>query len=138
MEQIDPEEPMYELLVNGRKVATLCAPRWEDMFWCSYQVNPTDADAECVIRDTKTWETVNFEVRDSRGGIPNQLTFSGGYTEFCNGNTDRLTFRSLWPPQPTRVNVTLNWLKQKLSRFLYWLPQPVEKPPKNVKQHIKV
>ncbi|HBJ37182.1 MAG TPA: hypothetical protein DDZ51_20995 [Planctomycetaceae bacterium] len=133
MEHIDPEEPMYELFVDGKKVATLCAPRWEDMFWCSYQIKPTDADAELVIRNTNTWETVNFTVRDSRGGIPNQHTFSGGYTDFCDGKTDRLTFRSLSPPQSTRANVALNWLKQKLSRFVYWLLQPVEKQPKNVK-----
>lgn len=111
MENFDPEEPIYELLVDGKQVATLCAPRWEDMFWCSYRIKPTDPDAERVIRNTKTWETINFTVRCCRGEIANQNTFSGGYTDFCNGKTDRLTFRSLWPPQQTRLNVTLEYLK---------------------------
>ena len=121
METIDPEEPIYELHVNGRRVAMLCAPRWEDMFWCSYQIRPIDQEADRVLRDRKIWETVNFTIKDSRGGFPNRHTFSGGYTEFCDGNTDRLTFRSLWPPQPGRKNGVLNWLTRKLRCSVHWL-----------------
>jgi hypothetical protein len=119
MQSIDPEEPIFELHVNGKQVATLCTPRWEDMFWCSYRIKPLDADAERIVRDTKIWETVSFIIKDSQGGIPNQHTFSGGYTDFCDGRTDRLTFRSLWPPQPTKIKNRLTWLTQQFARFVY-------------------
>ena len=45
---------------------------------------------------------------------PNTLTFSGGYNDFCDGLTNRLSFRSLPPPDAMRKP---SWVQ----RFWYWI-----------------
>lgn len=92
------DEPIFDVFVDGAHVASLFDPQFADMFWCSYRVEATDAEGDQIIHDEKTWELVNFTVKDRFGNIPNPHTFSAGYGNFCARNSDRLTFRSLWPP----------------------------------------
>ena len=89
----------YRLEVRGRIVARLEAPPFEDQFWASWLVRPLDADCDRVVRDPLVWQKSAFRVLDEAGEEPNELTFSGGYGEFCGGETDRLWFRSLWPAE---------------------------------------
>lgn len=108
------DEDIFFLFQKERCLATLSQPRFEDMFWCSYKVSSVDG-AETIIRDKTIWDAVDFEVRDAAGRIPNPHTFAGRVIEFCDGETDRVGFRSLWPPQ---------WQKSRqgfLGRFLNWL-----------------
>lgn len=120
MENMDPNEPIFELHVNGVHVATLFAPEWEEMFWCSYRLEPTSDEGDAAIRDEKTWETVNFTVTDCNGRFPNSNTFTGGYREFCDRKSDRLSFRSLWPPRPKRSTAARLWLAKRLKAILRW------------------
>lgn len=101
MQDIDPNAPIFQIYSNDRHVATMFDPRVEEMFWCSYRIEPVDANGDLVIHDSKTWEHVAFEIRDMRGDTPNPKTFSGGFEDFCDRKTDRLAFRSLWPPIPS-------------------------------------
>ena len=96
---IDPTCTVYLLYVDDVHLADLSAPEFQDMFWCSYVLTPTSDEAIAVLRDEKTWEHVNFTIKDKHGKFPNTNTFPGGYNSFCNGETDRLTFRSLFPPR---------------------------------------
>ncbi len=100
MQDIDANEPIFQIYSNDQHVATMFDPRFEDMFWCSYRIEPVDVNGDVVIHDAKTWEPVAFEVKDMKGDVPNSNTFSGGFADFCDRKTDRLTFRSLWPPRP--------------------------------------
>ena len=88
--------PAFEVFVGDKKVGLLYEPKREEMFWCSYLVEPTSEEAEKILRDETVWNEVKFEVkaRDGRR-LP---TFTGGdFREFCRRETDRLSFRSLWP-----------------------------------------
>jgi len=106
------DEDIFFLFQNDRCLATLSQPRLEDMFWCSYRVLAFDDASQTTILDQTFWETVDFEVRDAAGEIPNPHTFTGRFIEFCNGETDRLWFRSLQPPQvPERSKGIVGWLK---------------------------
>ena len=105
MESIDPSEPLFQIHVDDRCVAIVFDPRFEDMFWCSYRLEPVDEHGDSVIHDEKTWEKVAFSAKDKDGREPNPLTFSGGFSGFCSRETDRLSFRSLWPPQPPIASI---------------------------------
>lgn len=100
MPETEPEiySPIYHLYVDDIHIASLSEPEQEDMFWHSYLLTPTSESAGLILRNKKTWEQVNFTVKDLDGDIPNSNTFSGGYDSFCLGKTNRLTFRSLAPP----------------------------------------
>ena len=104
MEHIDPDEPLFRIYVDARHVATMCDPHVEDMFWCSYRLDPADESADIIIHDGKTWETVAFVVKDMDGNVTNPRTFSGGFYDFCDHKTDRLSFRSLWPTKHPRMS----------------------------------
>lgn len=97
--EIESTAPVYFLYIAGAHVADLSDPEYEDMFWCSYLLTPTSGKANASLRNEKTWELVNFSIKDRDGNIPNPNTFSGGYNPFCRGESDRLSFRSLSPPQ---------------------------------------
>ena len=92
----DPAVPYFEVYVGERKVALLCEPQKVEMFWCSYRVQPTSEEADRILHDEVTWNEVKFTVRAKDGRT--LLTFPGGdFTTFCRRETDRLSFRSLWP-----------------------------------------
>lgn len=119
MEHIDPGEPMFHIYADAKHVATMFDPRFEDMFWCSYRLEPVDGSGDVIIHDGKTWEKVAFVVKDMDGNVPNPNTFSGGFHDFCDRKTDRLSFRSLWPPQPPRVSLATRVLNAIAKVFRY-------------------
>jgi len=96
--------PVFFLYVDGTHVADLSDPQREDMYWYSYLVTPTSGSANATLRDDKTWESVNFTIKDQDGQVPKADTFSGGYDLFCRGETNRLSFRSLDPTTPEQFN----------------------------------
>jgi len=94
----DPDTPLFELFVADKKVGVLCEPKREEMFWCSYRIEPSSEEADKILREEKIWNEVKFTVRAKDGRIPNAHTFTGGnYVAFCRRQTNRLSFRSLWP-----------------------------------------
>ncbi|QDV86840.1 hypothetical protein TBK1r_58650 [Stieleria magnilauensis] len=101
VENRDRDAPMFVIYCNERRVATMFDPQFEDMFWCSYRLEPIDEFGDRVIHDVTIWEHVAFVVKDMQGNLPNSNTFSGGFADFCDRKTDRLSFRSLWPPRPS-------------------------------------
>lgn len=119
MKDIDPSEPIFEIHTNDRCVAIMFDPKLEDMFWCSYRLEPVDKHGDSVIHDEATWENVAFSVKDKNGREPNPLTFSGGFADFCCRTTDRLSFRSLWPPRPPRASLGARLLAAASSLFGY-------------------
>lgn len=92
----DPRLATFEIYVAEQKVAVLRDPKREEMFWCSYRVEPVSEEAEKILRDETTWNEGKFTVRAKDGRtLP---TFAGGgFVTFCKKETDRLSFRSLWP-----------------------------------------
>src|SRR5437773_10108182 len=96
MPRVDPNTAAFELFVGGKKVGLLYEPKREEMFWCSYRVEPASDHAERILRDEKIWNEVQFTVRAKDGRT--LQTFTGGdYVSFCKRETNRLSFRSLWP-----------------------------------------
>ncbi|QDV13533.1 hypothetical protein CA51_34230 [Rosistilla oblonga] len=89
--------PIYFLFVESRCVATLADPRVEEMFWCSFRIEPVDQWGDAIVHDPKTWETVGLVIKDHDGNVTNPHVFSGGFDDFCDRKTDRLAFRSLFP-----------------------------------------
>jgi len=88
--------PVFELFVGDKKVGLLYEPKREEMFWCSYVVEPTSLEAGEILWDEAVWNEVKFEVK-AKDGRP-LSTFTGGdFRAFCRKETDRLSFRSLWP-----------------------------------------
>ena len=97
-ETSDPDAPVFELFVGETKVAHLHDPKCEEMFWCSYRLAPVSEDADRILHDEATWSEVRFTVRSRDGRVPNAHTFTGGdFVMYCRRETDRLSFRSLWP-----------------------------------------
>ena len=91
-------EPIYFLYIDGVRVGELSDPQRLDMFWWEYNVTPVTESNASTIRSPLLWEGVDFTIMDVNGRQPNPNTFSGGYETFCQGDTDRLSFRSLPPP----------------------------------------
>jgi hypothetical protein len=97
-EKPDPNAPVFELFVGDTKVAHMHDPKREEMFWCSYRLAPVSEDADRILHDEATWNEVRFIVRARDGRVPNAHTFTGGdFVLYCRRETDRLSFRSLWP-----------------------------------------
>jgi len=93
-----PEPPIFELFVGNDKVAYLHEPKREEMFWCSYRIEPISDEADGILHEEAIWNDVRFTVRTKDGRIPNAHTFTGGdLVAYCKRETDRLSFRSLWP-----------------------------------------
>jgi hypothetical protein len=114
MNNTTPDPPIYDLFVGEVHVATLFDPHFEEMFWCSYRVEPTDLESDAVIHDENTWQNVDFVIKDKAGRQPNPHTFSGGFQDFCARKSKRLSFRSLFPPEKprtSRVQAVTRWLK---------------------------
>ncbi len=59
--------------------------------------------------------------KDKKGRVPNPNTFSGGYQTFCERKSDRLSFRSLWPPRPSMVERCGAWLNDRIAALLRWM-----------------
>lgn len=94
----DPTSPVFELFVGEEKMAHLYEPRQQEMFWSSYRIEPTSEAADRVLHEEATWNEVRFTVKAKDGRIPNAHTFTGGdFVAYCKRETDRLSFRSLWP-----------------------------------------
>jgi hypothetical protein len=91
-----PTGPCFEVYLGDRKLALLCEPYSVEMIWCSYRVEPTSEEGDRILHDEALWNEVKFTVRAKDGrALP---TFSGGdFVTFCRRETDRLSFRSLWP-----------------------------------------
>ncbi|HBE69670.1 MAG TPA: hypothetical protein DDW52_16110 [Planctomycetaceae bacterium] len=114
-------EPVFFVWLDGKQVAFLCDPVWQDMYWWDYRVQPTSPEFEAIIHDPKVWNRVAFQVRDADGNCPNPDTFSGNCEEYCAGNTDRLSFRSL-PPPTRRSNWYRNfWIVSCIILFVWFL-----------------
>ena len=98
MPKVDPGTPPFELYVGSEKVGLLRDPKREEMFWCSYRIEPTSEAADRILHDEATWNEVRFTVKARDGRIPNAHTFTGGdFVAYCKRDTNRLSFRSLWP-----------------------------------------
>ena len=91
-------DAIYFLCIDGVRVAELSDPQPVDMFWWDYSISAIDEDGEAKLRDPLLWQEVGFTIVDAENLQPNANTFSGGYDQFCDGSTNRLSFRSL-PPQ---------------------------------------
>lgn len=98
MEILDPTAAIYTLFIDEQPAALLYEPRFEEMFWCSYRLEARCARSERLLREERLWQEVGFTIRADKGVEPNPLTISGAYQAFCAGETDRMAFRSLWPP----------------------------------------
>jgi hypothetical protein len=65
---------------------------------------PVSKEADEVLYNEATWAEVKFTVRAADGSTPNPHTFTGGdYVNSCRRETDRLSFRSLWPSAPSKL-----------------------------------
>ncbi|MBN2712281.1 MAG: hypothetical protein JXR97_07565 [Planctomycetes bacterium] len=104
MDITEHQKAIYELHVENEKIALLYEPIAEEMFWCSYRIEATSASADKLLRNKNLWQCVGFTIKDESGNMPNPETFSAGdYKSFCNGETERISFRSLWPPEARSV-----------------------------------
>ena len=101
---------MYFLCKDGARIAELSDPQSSDMFWWDYRVEPTSLAGEAMIREPQLWEETEFTIVDEDGNEPNPQTFSGEYGLFCQGLTDRISFRSLAPISSPAVSAGFgNW-----------------------------
>ncbi|TWU09925.1 hypothetical protein Poly21_52530 [Allorhodopirellula heiligendammensis] len=89
--------PLYVIEVDRATLAELTDPAWRDMFWCEYTLRPTDDESDAALHDPNLWNDVLFAVRHVRTQTIAENCFSGGFDLYCQRETDRLTFRSLWP-----------------------------------------
>ena len=88
----------WDLELDGRVVAHLDQPRWEDMFWISYRITPITDDAELAARllTERFW-------RDEWGSLTFRSRALGLAAEFA--------FPSIKPlVAPARVNMRALYL----------------------------
>lgn len=123
MDDWPPERVCFHLLVDDRLMAELVEPSWGDMFWCEYTVRAVDERAERLLRTPELWNHVGFTIRHAETGEEYENCFSGGFDEFCQGKTDRLWFRSLWPFDPASVTI---WTR--LGDAMLWIFAAVISP----------
>lgn len=83
----EPADPVaIEVLHDGAPIALLTERAWEDMFWRSYKIEPTDSRA----LDDSLWETCAFTFRDTTNGAIT-TSFVGGQRPFIRDH--RITLR---------------------------------------------
>lgn len=82
--------------VNGEEVATLLDPVWEDMFWFSYQLWPTDKEADTLLRTEEVWLRKDITYQSIAMGEITTFAYAGG-SEFYNGGRVVMRCLSLSP-----------------------------------------
>lgn len=104
----DENKVWFELFVFDESisayvlVARLRDPMYHDMFWYRYRVEAVSENVEHLLRDKKTWDECKFIVQLPGHDLPGPddketWTFSGGCLQYCCGETDEMSFRSLTP-----------------------------------------
>lgn len=101
IEVTDPDSPLFEIWVNGRQIADLIEPAYEEMFWCSYRVVPLDVECRDRLRNYDLWDQCGFEIRSPATGEIVGVSLAAGcsFKAYCEGLSPRIEFRSLWPPR---------------------------------------
>lgn len=98
MPQVDSDAPIFELFVGNDKAGLLHEPKREEMFWCSYPIEPQSDGADRILHDAATWNEMRFTVKAKDGRIPNANIFTGGdFVAYCRRETEKLSFVSHWP-----------------------------------------
>ena len=116
MQLKDPSVPCFEAFLGEERVALLFEPEWADMCWCSYKLVPIDADWDRYLRNEKVWEQCLISIKTKEGISQDHYTFAGDYRAFCRRESDRIIFRSLWPPDDMLVRK-----KSALSKAVAWM-----------------
>jgi hypothetical protein len=113
----DPQRPVYEMWVDGQKMADLVEPAYEEMFWCSYKLIPVNPLCGERLRDYDMWNECRFDLREPTTGRVFDVSLAGGYSfqEYCHSRTDRVDFRSLWPPNERIEN------RSRFAKFIDWI-----------------
>jgi hypothetical protein len=102
---------------SGRTWVTLTEPRFEDMFWVSYHIEPIyQQDTEMVLRK-EFWAQNNLIFRNQviDGVAPNAFAAMGNPPTKEN---PRVTMRglSLYCSEPTRTERFLLWWRRRKNR----------------------
>jgi hypothetical protein len=97
---------------EGRRIAVLTDPRFEDMFWFSYAVTAIADDAQTVgaIRTPEFWRTAELVFRNRGTGEIAINAYPGA--QALTENRDRVWMRGLYVSiQPTAVERLRLWLR---------------------------
>ena len=88
--------------VEGRRVALLTDPQWEDMFWMTYRVEPLtdDIDERALLRTAEFWHSGKIVYRNRRFGAVAPHAFAGGDSATRLAATGRLSMRDLYLAVP--------------------------------------
>jgi hypothetical protein len=108
--------PLYVIEVDGAVLAELTDPSWSDMFWCDYTLRPTNDESDAALHNPNLWNEVLFAVRHVRTQTIAEHCFAGGSDLYCQRQTDRLSFRSLWPRYEDELNPP-GLISRLLDRF---------------------
>ena len=82
----------WDIELDGEHVGVLDQPLFEDMFWCSYRVQPNSGDAS--VYDDRLWETTRFEFRSRATSELVEGAFVGGSPPFVQDG--RVNMRRLY------------------------------------------
>ena len=75
MPNVGPNAPPFELYVGDGLVGLLHDPNPEEMFWCSYRIEPASEAGDRILHNESTWAEVRFtvwgrsRVDDGREGV---------------------------------------------------------------------
>ncbi len=118
LDDFDPDVAIYDLYLDEVHIAKLYEPRFEEMFWCSYRVEAVSDEGDAIVHDETLWQGVDVKVFDAEGNEPGALIAAiPSCEDFCARETDRMMFRSLWPPQPPQPPTLL----KPFSRLVRWI-----------------
>ncbi len=81
--------------IDGRRVAALAYPRWVEMFWCTYNIEPLTDDAnerQQMLTQISWWHNSKLVFRNRKFNLTAQSAFAGG--EFYE--TGRNSMRGLY------------------------------------------
>lgn len=82
---------------QGKVIGELIEPKFEDMFWVSYQLNQLDEEAENILSSIELWNQCEFQFRNKKTGnyAPNAII--AGKHLLSNEMTDkRIAMRALY------------------------------------------
>ena len=86
-------DELWDVNLDGRRVAVLSDPRQLDMFWRSFAIAAVDGDRS--IDDDDVWEQCRFEFRERATGNLAPHAFAGGGVPFVVDG--RVVMRGLYP-----------------------------------------
>lgn len=108
--------------VDGRKIARLSDPQWEDQFWFSYRLEPLTDDSKdrALLYSGEFWDSCKAIFRNCEFNVVAPFAFAGGLSDELATRlreTGRISMRGLYLKVPEYSwDGLFFWLRRRFQK----------------------